>query len=324
MGERQQGDAILKNLIILIFLACLLAACGAEAVQTPARDDFTPTAAVTLPETENAAETITATPSPTPTLRPDPVGWDAERNQNLIPPPGDDRAVLEAYYRPSKATSYGYLTRYLEHRRALEVAVWQVHHFQEQINRMEVLLGGGYSPDTRRDGEGEVPNGIGFDLWGDGPVKINPGSIIELTPAQVRLYGLVQIYNEAIAHGFTPEQADQEVRQFLINGYDSIVAMKSPNDIGRVFCVYRSYVPEMPLVARVIVMDTSAVNDFTGIGGTAGVPLGYRVTPDPTGRETHWLADVPHDLFDQLTFGDNAWALFIEDVDNRGCPFNAQ
>lgn len=316
--------------LIPVLLAVLFSACSAEAVQTPDADVPTPSPAVVTTETQiagnRATEAASPTPAPTPTKAVYGAWWTADRAEleNTLPPPGDDRAVLGAYYAPSKAISYGYLTRYLEHDRALDVAVWQVHHFQEQVDHMNPLLGGGYSADSP-------------EYWGDdatrleyNPVddhlQIAPQSIIELTPAQVRLYHLIEHRRTLVLAGYTEDKADNAIRDLIDGGYDAIVAMKSPNDIGRVFCVYRVDLWPQTLAARVIVMDTSARNDYTGIGGTDGVPLGYRVATNILGQDVHWLADVEPDLFDALDDpqrglgGDNSWALFVEDAYDRGCP----
>lgn len=225
--------------------------------------------------------THTATPPATPTPTPTP------RPQNGLPS-GElsDKALLQMYYAPSPSRLYGYLTLYGTKDKAVGVLLWQLGHFTSQLERGAPLLGGGYGIETP-----------------------TPAPVIELNPSQVRLFNLARM-----VEGLEPDEA----RALLAGRYDYVIALKSPNDIGRVYCVYRSR-GDRALLARVIVGDTSALNDYTGIGGTDGIPLGWRVTEDPDGHLVHWLADVPDELFDRLKRGDNAWAELVEDVYGEGC-----
>lgn len=301
-----------RNLFAVPALLLLLSMCTPPAYDPPppqltagALSDAygTATAAANSTETRPLTPVVPAQPSDTPTP-PFAVNEAVYIQQNTLPPMGDPD-VLAAYYKPSPRVVYGYLTRYLDNERAVDIAMWQLEHFREQAARMSIMLGGGYAPDARHDGEAAVPNGQYFNSV-DGTMVPSPDHIMELTPAQVRLYRLSQL-------------SDEDARAVLTKRYDYVIALKTPNDIGRVFCVYQSWHNDQPLIARVFVGDTSAVNDYTGFGGTDGLPLGYRVTADPEGRDTHWLADVPGELFDKLLYGDNAWAIFTEDVYDTGC-----
>lgn len=292
------------RILIPLFLAVLLSGCAPETAQSPSPNVFGLSATVEQPETQNAAATPTA--SQTPTAGPSPIAttdhtitptpWmHPDWPQNALPPMGDP-GVLGAYYEPSPATVYGYLTRYGSEARGVRVGLWQLDHFREQLNRMEPLLGGGYSPSVQYDGQWSGQPTIAFDQ--DLTGQLYPSDITELTPAQATLYHLAF--------------ADDPLAE--LERFNGVIAMKSPNDIGRMFCVYRADIYPPSFVGRVLVMDTSAVNDYTGIGGTDGVPLGYRVTADPTGQLTHWVADMTDDIWDRTLEpgASNAWALMIE------------
>lgn len=286
---------MIKRTLLLILLAGLLAACSAEPAQAPeirVSATLVPTA---QPETQIAPEAATeaqATEQPTRTPAP-PSGWVTSTMLPDLPAPGSvpDAEIVSAYYVPVPARFYGYVTRYLDRDRALDLAVWQVQHFREQIDAGYPLLGGNYRYGLENDQD--------LANW----LVDNKAAIVELTPAQVWLAQLA--YND-----------DQQVREYL-SRYDGIAALRSPNDIGRQFCIHTPQ--DGALVARVVVMDTSALNDYTGIGGTDGVPLGYRQTADPVGRVANWAGELSGDIWDKLVIGDNAWAIFDERARGEAC-----
>ena len=203
-----------------------------------------------------------------------------------LPVGGTHAQILGAYYAPSPSIDYGYLTRYGSNEYAAGVAVLQLGHFREQMARNQPLLGGNYGPGAQRDGQ--------WAYGDDAPA---------LTPAQWRLLDLANR---------TEDMSREEAIAMMLAEYDYIVAMKSPNDIGRMFCVFDD---EGKFEGRAFVGDTSALNDYTGIGGTGGIPLGYRVTASPAGHNAYWLADVPTELWNRTKRGDNAWAKFEEECE---------
>lgn len=215
--------------------------------------------------------------------------------QNYLPDQGSDPDILSRYYAPSPAVLYGYVTRYVDTDRAVSIGLWQLGHFREQVKAGYPMLGGNYRHGLASDSD--------YAKW----IVDHIPPIMELTPPQLRLYRLSVLSDEAAA--------------VVLRSYDAVIALKSPNDIGRVYCVY---LPAGALVGRVIVMDTSSVNDYTGIGGTQGIPLGRRVTTDGVRQRVHWAADVPDTLWRKLVAGDNAWAVFDEDTGDRGCPATLQ
>lgn len=319
-------------LLALFLVACEDPAILATVATRNAENEATASQRATMASADSPIQIPTSTPEnvPTGTTGPlvglpegfYPINWDT-RDQLLLPDPGDDRAVLESYYEPSPVVVYGFITRYMDHREAVEVGVWQAHHFLDQLKRMAPMLGGGYSPDCMSDAD-RCGESIPYNPFPEegGPVQYwfpaYPDRDLPL--AQQELLRLSRQYVNETAEGhFTPEQADENLRNTLVIQYDTLIALKSPNDIGRVFCIYNPWTWEQPLVARALVVDTSAVNDYTGVGGTDGIPLGYRVTLDPTDRYTHWGGEVPSDIWDQLVYGDNAWAIMVEDR-GTGCP----
>ncbi len=288
----------MKRLIILTLCLAWLTACAPELAQA-GKTELSPTLAPTeQAETQNAPEATTEAQAPTatpaPTRTPAPLsGWLTSIPIPELPQLGSasDAEIVARYYEPVPARFYGFVTRYLDKERALDMAIWQVHHFREQLKAGYPLLGGNYRYGLENDQD--------LADW----LADNQPSIVELTPAQSWLTNWTS-------------STDEQARAAL-SRYDGIGALRSPNDIGRIFCIYTPQ--DGALVARVAIMDTSALNDYTGIGGTDGVPLGYRQTPDPLGQPAHWAGEVSGDIWDKLVIGDNAWAIFDERAAGEPC-----
>jgi hypothetical protein len=86
----------------------------------------------------------------------------------------------------------------------------------------------------------------------------------------------------------------EEAAEYVVTHYDGVLSLKSPNDLGRVYCLV--YLDNPSVTYRVIVGGTAALNDWMHYGDSInddfGHPrLGYRQL-EHGGKNYWWLADL--------------------------------
>lgn len=290
--------------LILPVIALLLFACAAPTSWTSPVFEETPTEFPTI-----FAPTQTATSTTVPTATPIPFDPYVYRSNNLVADPADYRAVLANYYLESPDSFRGYTTRYGSES-LIEEVMWR--HVQEMLDQVEHTSGftylGGWSGYVDFSGEEFLMNSRGTDAW----TKVVSGERPDdwkLTPNQRDL--LTTLDANGIDKSDDKKQAFFDIVRY---DFDYIIATKSPNDFGKMYCA-RSGTPPYEYLGRVIVGDFAAQHDWTPYypsdGTESHVHLGQRVLLDQAGEEWYWAADIPDELYYRI-LGDNSALIILE------------
>ena len=197
------------------------------------------------------------------------------------------REAAEVYYQPADDNIYGYATRYGSNDLALAELYFEAQEAMSQYRRGYILIGGGYGYRRINGGVMLIDNrsAIGYAKLADRWARQ------KLTEAQRRLLRM------------SLKNID-ELRDYVEARYIGIVAVRSPNDIGREFCVYDLYTERT--VGLVIVGGSAARNDWTYYGSSVNDDygherLGMRVLTVELGRKYYWIADLSDMVYDRLT-----------------------
>ena len=280
----------------MLGLAVALSACAPDAIPI-----------VTPYVADAPAPTSTATASPpTITSTPGPVYADPTRHNGLTLP-ADLHSATWQYYEDSPAEFWGYATRYGSEERAASELIWYSHELIAQQDAGHVIIGGeqgagGYGYFDRNgnelllDGLDGLPYAVARMVWGvDGWSDFND--------EQQRLRTIV----------------GNEGDWFSNSRIVGTVSIKSPNDIGRLFCLYRVDHDSLLATSLGIVMvgGTAARTDWSIYGPSVNDDydhqrLGGRVLVDNQLREWHWAADLPDQLYEAALDGDSALIGLIE------------
>lgn len=199
---------------------------------------------------------------------------------------GQTPEVLRLYYEPSPERFSGFGTLSGSERPAAgELWMMGEQLVAQYRHAGYALKGGGYGfvevggqPYLIQDELSPGWAAIAGEYLGGAPAQ-------PLTAQQLRLYRLGSM---------PPAQAVSEV----LSAYDGIISLKSPNDLGRIFCVVDG---QARPVGTAIVGGVAAINDWAG--AREGLPpLGY-MRYEADGREWAWAADLSEGLY-QAAGGD--------------------
>lgn len=194
-----------------------------------------------------------------------------------------DPQALELYYTETPDFIIGYATRYGPLELAIREFRWLIMEAADQYEMGYILLGGGYSTEFY---------GRSAPAYFE---QIYPRARHDqqLTPQQIRLLNLASL-NES------------EYLEFL-SQFAGIISTKSPNDLGRIFCLFT----DRRALGNVIVGGTVARNDWLYMGYSINddyghARLGARIYIDHAGTYFWWLADLTDDLYWQSREDDAA------------------
>lgn len=229
--------------------------------------------------------------------------------------------ILRRYYEPMPSVVGGWITRSGPDRNALEELWWTSREAAQQRLHGPVLYAGGYGYQVVNGQEFLIENRLsqGYGLQVD-QCAGDWQCIHDAFPLNEGQERLVALGQEAAITGGT--QAFR--RAFIEGGWTGVIAMKSPNDIGRQFCLYAFDPVDFKVLNAgwpVIVGGTSAQHDYTELSGRSD-PLGRQtVETYPGSPPWYWVADVPDGLYGSLELqGLPAFALFVEMKTYPGMP----
>lgn len=191
----------------------------------------------------------------------------------------EGRYIREHYYAPDPEETIGWATRFGTDDWATEELWFAANEALAQYTLAGYsLAGGGYGYQvidgdeylmTNRSSEGFELLATGGIGW-DGPITLE----------QRRLFRLASMDFDTFAEHVARE-------------YAGVVFTRSPNDIGRTFCLKRFNGQQ---IGDVIIGNVSALHDYTPLAGRPD-PLGLQVVRDNTGQPWHWIVDLPDSLY---------------------------
>lgn len=297
---------LLFSLLILILLACELPAelnqpLGGKTPKPPQVD-------------------VTAVPKPTqtPTLQPTPTLVPIDYDQ-LVGNGLDDYQsmtedeLLAAYYAPSPDLFIGYATKYGSDPEFPVRVMWRhMQEMQEQFDHAGFsYVGGGagfvefagrgrFLLDDRRSAAWAIivedkvfPTGVGG------------------TELDRRGQNTLRMYAENSGGDYSA------FLKLIRRDFVGVVAMKSQNDLGRVFCLINGRVPHQP-IGRVIVGDMARRIDWLPNDVDHDqYQLGFRIYIDEHGKEWQWAVELPNELYDQIV---EDWAALAILAPPEYCP----
>lgn len=186
------------------------------------------------------------------------------------------REAFVTYYTSDKQAVYGYATRYGSWDIAFGELYWEAQEYVSQRDHGFALIGGGYGYYTIDGREYLADNRSSFAYsW----LLTQPAP--EPTLNQRRLARIA-------------DMSYKEARAEILSNYIGIISTRSPNDIGREYCLFTA--PDLTPVGPVIVGGTAARHDYVPYGPSVNdryghLRLGQRVmTVD--GVAWYWVADV--------------------------------
>jgi hypothetical protein len=188
--------------------------------------------------------------------------------------------ILTSYYELTAPVVAGWATRYGPDRAATEELWITAVETEAQIEHAGfALIGGGYGFWKIDGAEYLLQNraSLGWSLLVQGAeIPQKP------TTQQRRLLRLARM-------GY------QDFLDYVGDEYAGVISTKSPNDIGREFCL--SLADGVVIeIGTVLVGNTSAQHDWTPLSGRVD-PLGAQTVVDAEGRTRYWIADLPNSLY---------------------------
>lgn len=212
---------------------------------------------------------------------------------------------MRLYYTPSSSNYEGYVTDAGSYGVALHSLRWySLQVIEEYKHSGYVLIGGGYGFVTINGKEYLIQN-----RSSEGYTLIQQQHTAnQLSANQTRLYNLGEL---------SEENFEESVR----SEYDGIISTKSPNDVGRVYCLYQAD----KYIGKFIVGDHAGVNDWTPYGKSLNdyyghARLGLRVGKRD-GLEYYWIADLTREVYKQVKLDEGlAVVRLLETLDNS-CNF---
>lgn len=246
------------------------------------------------------ARAPTAVPTPMAVLiTPTPV-------QNGLPDNLYDwRGVMTLYYMPSPAQFWGYVTRYGSDQRAIMELWWYSREAHDEMDVLGIVLDGGnfgFYDDVLIGNRTDYARALGSGQ------KL---TIPTPNENQRRILAWSQLKYEDFA-------------QTVLKKYAGVISLKSNNDIGREYCLYRGI--GFGLVGRTVVGGSAANNDWTPFGQSVNDNLGHarlgvRLWRDDSGQAWHWAADLPDNLFKVAGGSDRPVLIFLyEPGADEICP----
>lgn len=229
------------------------------------------------------------------------------------------REAAEVYYQPADDNIYGYATRYGSNDLALAELYFEAQEAMSQYRRGYILIGGGYGYRRINGGVMLIDNrsAIGYAKLAD------RGGWQSLTEAQRRLLRM------------SSKNID-ELRDYVEERYIGIVAVRSPNDIGREFCLYD--LTHQEIMGLVISGGSAARNDWMYYGPSVNdyyhhQRLGMRtlrprkghffylqdLSPDLYDTDFYWIADLTDSVYYRLGYSMGAQARLIALIDPEYC-----
>lgn len=207
------------------------------------------------------------------------------------------RAMQESYYEKSPKEFCGFATRYGRDSRAIDELYWEATEVVAQHEHGYILLGGNYGY--------QVIDGVEYLLDNRASMgyskHITNQDYQHLTPAQRRLLMLGNMDRETF-------------NDYIVQNYIGVVSIKSPNDIGREFCLYDVYKPYP--IGTVIVGGTAASKDWLLVGSRANyetIGLGLMKSIDSQGNGWYWAVDLPNSLYYGLSHnGEHPHVRFVD------------
>ena len=265
------------RIALIIILSALLSACGVRLIGSVATPTVTPELA--LPTVIDVRPIV---PTVVPTVVPTPAKTTLSAHE--YPESGFNyESWLELYYEPSPDDFTGWATR---NGQTMAGLLWWVAH--EAADQYEVsggyMLYGGGEGFVNLGGENYLMQNrasLGFVRYATRQEMAPPPSLNE---QQHRLLALSRL------------SFDDFIRD-VSERYVGVIATKSPNDLGREFCLSWLNPDTMAeqQVGTVIVGDVAALDDWTPLGGRDD-PLSLQ-TYQSGGRTWHWAAELPTDLW---------------------------
>lgn len=189
------------------------------------------------------------------------------------------RYMREHYYAPDPEEITGWATRFGTDDWATEELWFAANEALAQYTLAGYsLAGGGYGYQVIDGDEYLMTNrsSEGFELLATGGIEWDGPITLE----QRRLFRLASMDFDT----FTEHVARE---------YAGVVFTRSPNDIGRTFCLKRF---DGQQIGDVIVGNVSALHDYTPLAGRPD-PLGLQVARDEDGRSWRWIVDLPDSLY---------------------------
>jgi hypothetical protein len=194
------------------------------------------------------------------------------------------RQAAELYYQTYPEAVYGHVTRYGSDDLAFRELYNLSQEYRSQITRGYGLLGGGYGYRWIGGREYLIDNRASDGYW------MMADKISEPFPNhnsnQLNLLKLSMM---------SPEQA----RAYIDREYAGIISVKSPNDIGREFCMIDF--PSRRVLGKVIVGGVAGRHDWMYFGESVNdfyghLRIGQR-SLELGGVDYYWLADVTDRLW---------------------------
>ena len=210
-----------------------------------------------------------------------------------IKPGQSQHTIYSTYYSNSPPAIYGYATRYGSDTVAFNELLWEAHEYVAQRDHGFALIGGGYGYHTLNNTQylAENRSSMAYGLL-SANVPVKP------TEQQCRLTVLASM---------TREQAEV----YVSKRYIGIISLKSPNDIGREFCLMRY--PSLNTVGVVIVGGTAARNDWAPFGPSLNDDYSHlrmgELFMALDGTDYRWTADLSDSVYSAM--GVNPGAVLI-------------
>ncbi len=193
-----------------------------------------------------------------------------------IPSTASQYDAFVTYYTPDKPAVYGYATRYGSWQVAFDELLWEAHEYAAQRDHGFALIGGGYGYywiDGRRY--------LAYNRFSYAYSWLIKQAPRPPTANQRRLARLATMdYGAAYA--------------YVHNRYIGIISTRSPNDIGREYCLLTA--PDLRPVGLVIVGGVAARHDYLPYGNSVNDDFGHQRLGQRVmqidGQPWMWLADV--------------------------------
>lgn len=200
---------------------------------------------------------------------------------------------MQFYYVPSPSLFMGYATRSGPLESNIHELRKEISFMMEQSKYAFPLIGGGYG----------LHNGI----WIRNSTDLSKW-LVTNNPANV------QWNNQQLRLKYLGSLDDTKFENYIHNNYVGVISIKSPNDIGREYCIYDYW--DRTYIGKVIVGGTAALNDWTQIGksksdlsgaGRLGIRRLYL-----NNEIFWWAAELPDNLFYLIKKGDSALVILDE------------
>lgn len=219
-----------------------------------------------------------------------------------IPANASWQEVMRLYYAPSSSDYEGYVTDAGSYGVALHSLRWySLQVIEEYQHSGYVLIGGGYGFVTIEGKDYLIQN-----RGSEGYTLIQQHNPHILNANQARLYKLGEL-------------SQQDFEESVRSEYDGIISTKSPNDIGRVYCLYHND----EFIGKFIVGDHAGVNDWTPYGKSLNdyyghARLGLRVGKR-NGMEYYWIADLTREVYQKVKLDEGLAIIRLLETSNDSC-----